>query len=388
MGAERGGHSGPTDRLVDTARRIVLAKAVNPHRLCVPAPFELTTTDGAAAWQPTDEYIPLRTLFHHLYGRPAVASLALEHDAVVVLFGGRDRHALVLWTWRRDTDDLWTRLCVGAAASALELSGAPRSLEREGPWARVPLSTMPLIIENVTAPLLLLQDSLGIAPGYIQLHNPEPRRVLTLRNHYETELVGRIELHPPPNWKVSPSPIHLRLAPGAALRETLDFTIPPRQIASRQQLGVDVRLTRPDSLDLHFDVGLDVELRDIVVKATAWWDGNDLVVEQTLRNLSPQPVSFNAFCQAHNRAQFEGVFLNVPPGNLKTHEYRLPAARALAGSKLWIGIQEIDGPRTLDQLVPVPRQASVNRGLRGSAGVFPAASTAIQAGETPALPID
>jgi hypothetical protein len=355
LGLERSGQLPAADRLADMARRVVLASAVNPDRLYVPAPFEHTTGGGRGSWQPTDEYIPLRTLLHHLSGKRAVAAMTLPHNSVAVLFKQSQTHTLVAWTWEQPVGPVEVGLYLGEAAWTVELNGAPQALEFDGPLARVRLAPMPLIIEDVDAPLLLLQDSFRVEPASIQLHEPEPRPVLMLRNYYDAELAGTIDLHLPPAWEVSPNPIRVQLGPGQSLAQTLRFTIPPRQIASEQTLGVDVHLLRPRPVRLHFDPRLLIELNDIVVKAAVWWDGSDLVVEQSLRNLSPQPVSFNAFCQASLRAQLEGVFLNVPPGDVRVQTYRLPAARDLAGTKLWMGIQEIGGRRTLDQLVAVPR---------------------------------
>lgn len=355
LGFDRDALLTPTDRLADMARRIVLVKAVNPDRLYVPAPFEVTAEGGGATWQPTEGYIPLRTLFHHLAGQRAVAALTLEHDAVAVLFSDGQRHTLIVWTWQADADGATADLYLGDAATAVDLFSTAVPLTREDARVRIPLSPVPLIIRDVDAPLLLLQASLRVEPSFIQLHSPEPRPVLMLRNYYDVELAGTITLHPPKTWEVTPSPFPITVPPGGELEQPLFFTIPPRQVASEQTLGVDLELSAPRTLSLHFDVRLQILLRDIVVQATAWWEGNELVVEQTLHNLSPWPVSFNAFCQALNRAQAEGVFLDVPPGALRTAEYRFPAARDLAGTRLWLGIREINGRRTLDQLVAVPR---------------------------------
>ncbi len=355
VGLPEADQGGAGTRLADMARRIVLALAVNPDRLYVRAPFELSTAGGAATWQPTSYYIPLRTLLHHLSGKRALASMTVGNDAAAILFGQAEQQTLVLWTWQPASDEASVALYLGTGARAYELSGAVRDLEFDGPLVHVPLSPVPLIIENVDTALLLLQDSFRVEPAVIQLHDPEPRPTLTLRNHYLTPLVGTLELHPPPTWEVSPSPVHVELGPGEEFSQELHFTIPPRQIASQQVLGVDLHLRRPDVVDLHFDVPLQIKLRDIIVQGSAWWDGNELVVEQSLYNMSSQPVSFNGFCQPVNRAQVERVFLNVPPGDVRTQEYRLPAARDLAGTRLWMGIREIGGRRTLDQLVAVPR---------------------------------
>ena len=343
------------ERLADTARRIALAKAVNPARLYIPAPFDASSDGGGTIWQPTAEYIPLRTLFHHLSGQRAVASLDVGDDVVGLLFGDGNRHTLIVWTWQGGVADQTIELYAGTKASALELTGTAVPLERDGQRVRIPLSPMPLIVMDVDAALLQLQSSFRVVPAHIQLHSPEPVPVLMFRNHYAADLAGTIRLQPPAMWAVRPNPLSVEAAPGQLFEQPLYFDIPPRQIASEQILGVDVQLTHPEPLNLHFDVPLQVSLRDIVVRASAWWNGSELVVEQSLRNLSDVAVSFSSFCQAADRPQSESVFLNVLPGEVRTLEYRFPASRDLAEGRLWLGIEEIDGPRTLDQLVAIPR---------------------------------
>ena len=295
------------------------------------------------------------TLFHHLSGHRAVASMAMENDGVAVLFSRGDRHTLVAWTWQWNSPEVLVGLYAGERAAAVELSGLVRPLERDGSLSLVPLSSVPIVVTDVDAPLLLLQDSVRVEPAYIQSHDPEPRPVLKMRNHYNRQLAGQIVMLPPRGWNVSPNPISFDLGPGQDFEQTLDFMIPPRQVASEQLLGVDLHLRQPELQDLHVDVPLHVELRDIVVRGLAWWDGNDLVVEQTLHNLSLRPVSFDASCQVPNRARAEGAFLEVAPGDVAVQRYRFPSARDIAGGRAWIAIQEIDGPRTLDHLVSIPR---------------------------------
>jgi hypothetical protein len=174
------------------------------------------------------------------------------------------------------------------------------------------------------------------------------------RNHHPQELIGTIQLHAPESWEVSPNPVRLRLAPGEVLSQMLDFELPLRQVGGERELGVDVRIQHPRPIDLHFTVPLMVGLKGLTVHAAAWWDGDDLVVEQSLRNDSAAPVSFTAFCQPPARTQLERVFLGVMAGEARVERYRFASARDLAGSRLWFGIEEIGGRRRLDQLVPVP----------------------------------
>ncbi len=106
---------------------------------------------------------------------------------------------------------------------------------------------------------------------------------------------------------------------------------------------------------MEFVVPITVGLRNILLEAQAWWMGDDLVVQQLLRNLSDRSVSFTAFCQAPAWARAEQTFLNLAPGDAAVRVYRFTDARELTGSALHLGIQEIRGERALDQLVEVPR---------------------------------
>jgi hypothetical protein len=344
----------PDERVADMAHRIILARAVNPDRLYVPAPFELTHEGGPPGWQPTDAYIPVRTLVHHLNGQTATHTLQIEPNVVAILFERFGKYSLFIWSWGHGSPAQTVDLYAGRHAQALELSGRRRRLERDGASVRVPLTRMPLILTDVDAALLLLQASFTVAPHSLQIHDPLPRPVLMLENYYDEELAAMIELTAPRQWEVAPNPIPVRLAPGERLAEKLFFTIPPRQLATAKHLGVDVHMRRPHAVDLHFDVTLEIELHGLDVHGIAWWRGNDLVVEQTLHNLSQQTVSFTAFCQAPSRPQLEGVFLEVPPGEVRAQRYLITGARGLRGGQLWMGIQEIDGRRMLDQLVPIP----------------------------------
>ncbi len=340
-------------RIIDLTRRVIIAKAVAPDRIYLSAPFELTYQSGAAAWQPTEEFLPLRALLLWLAEARAIGSLALAHDSVALVFRQQSSSALVLWTWQ-EHPQASVELYLGPNARARTILGEPCPLEYDGPQARVPLSELPLIIEHVNVPLLQLQESFRVEPASIQLHDPEPRPVLMLRNSNASEMAGLIELRLPRGWSLTPNPIRFSLGPDEELAQPLHFSLPPRQIAGPYELDVEVQLTRPDSARLSLKTCLRVELREIAVHATARWEGDDLIVEQTLQNNTAAPLRFNAFCQAPGRMQLEGLFLNVAPGERAVEVYRLPAAGDLRGRELWLGVQEIGGPRRLDQLVAVP----------------------------------
>jgi len=343
------------DRVADLVRRVVLARAANPDRLYVPAPFECTATAGTPRWAPNEAYIPLRTLLHYVAGRRVVASFTFEPDGVALLFRGANGDTLIVWSWAYMSDGTLADLYVGPDASAVSLDGSPVALEKDDVRARVPVGPTPLILANVDGALLEFRESVRVAPVVVPFDGQGPTPVLWLRNTYPALLAGEVQLTPPSGWEISPNPILLSLAPGASLEQPLRFRLPPRQLASGQHMGIDIRVTAPNPAALHFDVPLEVEWKGITLQPRVAWDGDDLLVEHTLWNHSNRPVSFLAFCQAPRQARRDGQFLNVAPGSAHTLAYRFRQARHLSGEQLWLGVREVGGPRALDQLVPIPR---------------------------------
>ena len=262
---------------------------------------------------------------------------------------------MVVWSWEEGPNVKPVEVYIGPDARAIDLWGRPVPLEVVGQRTRLPIGPTPLIVEPLNTSLALLQASFQIGPTYVQVHHPEPRPVVTFRNPYSTYLSGEVRLTPPGNWQVEPTVCPFALGPGETFSESLTLTLPPRQISKAHKLDARLILHTPEETELDFPESLTVGLYDISLDASARWDGNDLVVQQSLQNLSPAPVSFSAFCDAAGRARQERFFNHVGPGQVSIQTYVFPRARDLAGSKLPMGVQEIGGERALNQFAEVPR---------------------------------
>jgi hypothetical protein len=341
-------------RLAETIRRVTLAKAMGAERAFVPAPFELSSLGGSPAWQPTDDYMVLRTLFHYLVGKQALGALPLpDQDGLVVVFGDGERACAVAWTWREAGCDAPTDLYLGPTPVAVDLFGRQAPLPVQDGRAHVRLGTMPVILDEIDAPLVLLQASFRVEPTCVQLHDPEPRPVVRFKNYYDQDLIGTLHLTLPPDWNLAAAPGPFALRPGQTLSETLVLELPPRELAMERSVQVRLELSDPASAVLEFAIPMTVGLRDVNMEVEMHWSDGDLVLEQSLSNLSARPLSFSAFCQPPGRAEMERAFLNVGPGETRVQAYHLPQARDLVGSALRMGVREIQGQRTLDHLVEI-----------------------------------
>ncbi len=342
-------------RISDLARRLVLAKALGPGRIFVPAPFELSDRGGQPAWQPTKDYLVYRTLFHYLSGKTAVMATTSTPNALAIIFQGPDSSCLIAWSWQESAAAEPVQLYLGPNPHAVTLWGKRRPLEVKEGRTQIPVGSTPLILDSLHTPLALLQTSYRVHPTYVQLHTREPRPIVTFRNPYDQPLTGEIRLTPPGDWQVMPVQQRFTLAPGEVFTEPLTLTLPPRQIAQTHNLDVHLILHTPEAAELHFPESLIVGLRDVGLDALVYWEGSDLILKQSLMNLSDKTVSFNAYCDPPHRAREERFFNKVAPGEIAEQTYVFPNARYLAGRRIPMGIVEIDGPRHLNQFAEVPQ---------------------------------
>ncbi len=340
----------------ELARRFVLAKALNPGRVFVPAPFALSHAGGSPTWYPTDAYIPLRTLFHYLGGKRAVAAMIPADDTLAIIFEGLDSSCMVIWSWRAQRDARPVELYLGPAPRAVALDGRPIPVPVREHRAVLPVGPDPLIVVNLHAELARLQASYRVSPHHIEAHEPDLGPVVEFVNPYRQRLSGEVLLTPPGNWQVKPASIPFQLEPGETFSQPLALALPPREIARTHQLNVRLKLNAPERADLAFREPITIGLNGIVLKCRAHWDHDTLIVEQSLRNISEEPVSFSAYCEPPGRARVEREFLDIKPGELAVQTYVFPDAGDLAGVNVPAGIQEINGKRSLDQFAQAPQK--------------------------------
>lgn len=340
-------------RQIDFAQRIAVAACFSPARLYLPAPFRCDDSGGHPAWVPNDEFFVVRTLYHYLGGKRVLRALRLGPHSVGVVFAGPSGNCLIAWTWESDRP-AECEILVGPDAAAVDARGNPRELDGEDGAVRVRLTPLPLIITNVNLPLMLMRTQCQLTPQYIEMQVPTAEPVLLLKNTFDSPISGRLDITPPRDWTLPQAGYEFQLRPGETFERQLQLLLPSRKLATQEFVDVRVDVRSPDAAILKLRFPLTLGLRDVQLDALAQWDGDTLVVRQSLRNLSPASVSFTSYCQAPGRARAEGAFLNVPPGELREQIYQFNHARELAGATLALGIQEIRGLRVLDQLVDVP----------------------------------
>lgn len=339
--------------IIDLARRVILAKAAGPDRVFLRPPFALNATGGVLAWQPDETYLPLRTLMHCLSGRQFVNGFAPGADAIGLVFERDAKACLALWTWN-EAGRATAELYLGPRARAFNLWGQRLELHEDAGRYSVPLRSAPTLIVDIDARLLQLQNSIQLEPRHVPPYDVERRPKLSFINPYDSTLWGDLHIEAVPGWSVTPTHLPVTLRPGEMFEQELTLSFPPRQTAAQQPLTIRLKLREPATSELVLSMPISVGLEDVVIQASAYWSGEDLVVEQTVENLGQQPLSFTAFCQAPRQARQERAFLHVKRGDESRREYIFRNARSLVGATVHLGIQQIGGPRRLEQALRVP----------------------------------
>ena len=137
-------------RLADLARRLVIAKALDPDRTYVPAPLELSTSGGEPAWQPSEGYVVLRTLFHFLSGNRALGVLKPAPGVLGFIFVGSGPDCVILWSQQDEPEGVPIELYLGSEPTIVDLWGNRRPLEVVDGRAQVRVTALPQIIPHRT----------------------------------------------------------------------------------------------------------------------------------------------------------------------------------------------------------------------------------------------
>jgi hypothetical protein len=338
-------------RTAELARRLVLAKVAGADRIFVPAPISYDGQTGR--WFPTPEFVAVRTLFRLLGGRYAAAALPpTGRDTLAVLFSDHESAWVAAWSWR-DPPGPGLMLSGGSGAELWDMLGQHTRCEVADGQVKVPLGAAPVILGPVDAGLIALQASVMVEPNFVDADNAGIRPMLMVTNPFAEEMVGTIRLTGPSYWRIPEPVISLRISSGQCLERPIELIVPPRELAGTRTLGVQLELSAPVSEALALSFPLQFGLRDIESEVVVWWQGDDLLVEQTVRNHTQSEASFSCFCRAAGRQQLEGALVGIAPGTAKAQVFQIPDAREIAGGSLILGLKK-SGGRCVESAVTIP----------------------------------
>src|SRR5690606_20995272 len=115
---------------------------------------------------------------------------------------------------------------------------------------------------------------------------------------FETPFSGTIELRPPEGWEATfaePGGARFTLLPGERLAAPVQLRFPYNSYAGVKKLEAHVTLRSGNREHrMRIPLLLKLGLKGVGLRTTAFRDGQDVVVEQTITNYGDAPINYSA----------------------------------------------------------------------------------------------
>ena len=342
-------------RLADWARRIIRARFAGADTVFVPQTWHLRETAHGKVTEPAEEYVILRTIAeiladalpgHRIRVAPAVECLAFDHG---------DSAIVAAWDPYAPPEGRPYAIQLGPADRQIDLRGRSTPLPRDQHGRQiVRLSPTPTLIPRVEPWLIDLRTSVALRPGHIESGTELARHTIELTHQGARPISGSMTLDVPESWEVAPRHLSFNLIPQRPERFDVEINYPHNEVAGSRDIVAQISITG-ESYYLEVPLAVEVGLKDVEVAGMAVLEGPDLVVQHVVTNRSDSVMHFRGAAQVPGRERQYRPFSNLRPGDTQTTEYRFADARDLAGSRVRVGLREMnDGPRThtLELLIP------------------------------------
>ncbi len=366
---DRYGHE---QQVADYAKRLVYALAAGATRVDVPLPVESRRQGEVTTQEPTELLPVLRTLWTSLAGSTYVGELPLAADVHAFLFDRDGVGTVVLWT--DDSGDSGgggggergdgvrpVSVNLGTRPVRVDLYGNATPLVQPlavgGSTAglmRMQVGRVPVLLTDVDGRLARLRASVSVDQPLLESSYQPHVRHLRLTNPYPQPVAGTLRLRGPAGWTLSPPVLSFTLNPGETVDREVGVGLPYNTLAGPNVLAVDVDLQADRPTRFTVPLTLTVGLTDVAMRATAWRDGPDLVVQQRVTNYGDRPVTYDATAAFPGQPRLERLVADLAPGRTTIKKYRFAHVTPAAGPcKVRLGLREADGPRVLNAEVGV-----------------------------------
>jgi hypothetical protein len=340
----RQGYSTQT-RIIDLVRRMMAAKMHGAEAVFVPEPFSsdhgLMNDDGT----PGELFLPWRTTALALGGSTFLGSIGLPQGSQNYLFGRNDQAVMVVWADRPRKEVIY----LGGQVRRIDLWGRHSVPPSDGAQQVIQVDTLPVFLVGIDRKVAAWQQDFALATEKIpSIFGRTQKNAFRLKNHFNRDVSGTVELIGPEAWKLNPRRTNFRLSENQSLEQPFDIVLPFDAVSGPHGLRADLEIqaerTYRFSIYRHIDVGMGDVYVELVTRLNAQ---GELEVEQRFVNESQKPVSFRCNLFAPDRRRLKTEILGLGYGR-DVQTYRLPRGEELVGKYLWLRAEELDGPRILN----------------------------------------
>ncbi len=333
-------------RINDLVERMAIAKQHGVQGIFLNAPIRPRGGVYAPDGSPGELLLPWRTTARALAGALYMGELTLPGGSRNRVFV-RDGQVIIAIAGR---DPVTETLYLGRNVQQVNVWGQSTTPPIDGKRQVIETGPLPIFVLGAEENVMRFRLALKLAdPKLPSQFGVRHRTGVQLTNTFSTPINGTMRINAPDGWRVSPDRHELRLNPGQTVTVPFDWHIPLNGTTGRQDVRFDFDLSSDRRYEFSAFAPVEIGQGDLLmVLQSRLSPQGELIVEQTVRNDSDQPLALKCHLyvpgQRRHRAQ---VF--APAKGESQFTYTIPDGQALIGELMWVRAEEISGDRVLSQ---------------------------------------
>jgi len=353
------GQYGREAQIRDYAQRITYALAAGAEHIDVPLPFTVKKDKDALDPRPQEMFMITRTLLATLGGATFRGKVPMAENLEAFLFDRNGQGVLVLWDRGAGGNGVKEfALQLGERPIRLDLWGNATPLLTTGDaksagLTRVSVGPMPIILVDIDGQLAQFRASVAIDRPLIESSFQAHTRKVRFTNPYKTAISGTLRVKGPAGWTINPPTNTFNLNPGETFEKELTIEFPYNSSGGAKLLEAQFVLQADRQSEFTVPIALTLGLSDVGMQTLALRDGADVIVQQVVQNYGDRPIDYSAFAIVPGQVRQERLITNLGAGRSTIKRYRFPGMSVAPGTKLRVGVKELNGTRILNDEVEV-----------------------------------
>jgi hypothetical protein len=349
---------GREESIRDLAKRMIYAMSAGANRVDLPMPFSSAPNGAGIAQQPQELFMIERTLTMVLSGAVFEGHIPLGEGIDAFLFDRGGEGVIALWNRGNKEGVQQLALNMGEHAMRVDLWGNITPVLQAagtGTDASIPLviGADPIFLLGIDGPQAQLRATVSIDQPLLESSFEAHTRRIRFSNPYHQAISGSLKLKAPKGWTLNPPTFQFTLNPGENFDRDFTIQFPYNSFAGTKTLNCEFVLQADRTSTFVVPLTLKLGLSDVGMESLALRDGNDVVVQQMITNYGDQPINYNAFAIYPGQPRQERLISNLDPGKTVLKRYRFADVPFTAGTRVRVGVKELDGMRILNDEVEI-----------------------------------
>lgn len=340
--------------LRDLAQRLIYCLSAGANRIDLPLPFKVQMQDGQVIEQPREEFMVERTVMRLMSGAKFTGKINLDPGVAALLFNRGGQGILAIWSkGARETQTI--NVSLGANVLKVDLWGAVTPLTQvgNGPDMKVQVGPMPFFLVGLDGISSQIRATIAFDQPLVESSFQSHTRHLTFANPTGSALTGRVRLHPPAGWTMTPSSIQFSVNPGQTFSQEVTIDFPYNSVAGPKTTTADFSIEGENQDDFTVPLALTLGLSDVGMQSSALRDGTDLLVQEVVTNYSERPIDYTAYAAYPGLTRQERIVQSLDPGRTTIKLYRFKNVKFIPNATVRCGLRELEGTRVLNDEVKI-----------------------------------